>query len=202
MYPSLTVVADILGYIGIPLAAIRFVFNDRKTILLLNALLCVVMSAHYGLLGGHTAALIYASVVVSSIISALAHHLLPMTVRVGLAVATISLVAVLTPPHGWLDVLPIIGFAVARVGEIFPGDLPVRLGLLGRSAFWIVYAAVRADAPAAALEAMNLITNGLGLVRRLRHQRTPTILDHSDTVDADVEAVEAALEDVEVREAA
>jgi hypothetical protein len=160
--------AEIFGFLAVPVGVARFQFRERRSLVLLTALMSALMSAHYGLDGDRTSCLVTAMVTVSGLVSAFRRAETPLAARAAFALAAVVGVCVVAPPRDALAALPILGFAVARLGEMCRSDMAVRASLAGRSLLWLLYVASRRDAPAMLLEAANLVSNAVGVWRRVR----------------------------------
>lgn len=162
--------AEIVGYLAIPVGVARFQFMARRHVLLGTAIMSALMAVHYGLAGAREACLITAIVTASNLMAALAETDLSPSVHLVLAGGAVAAAIAIAPPHNALTCLPILGFAVARCGEMVRSDMGVRGALLVRSLLWLAYAGSLWDIPAMSLEGLNLVSNAVGICRRLRRR--------------------------------
>jgi len=152
--------SQVLVVIAIGFDLLSFQFKHRRRILICLCCSCLLIAAHFGLLGLWTAmGLAFLAAV------RLAASYLTTSKRVmGVFLAAAVLTAIFTY-HGLLSVLSCFGALFGTVGSFCKEDRQLRLVMMCATSFWLVHNILAGTPTAVLMEALFLGSNLLGFYR-------------------------------------
>ena len=152
--------SQILIAIAIGCDLLSFQFKARQRILVCLCCSCLLISAHFALLGLWTAM----GLAFLAAIRMVASYLTTSKRVMGVFIVAAVLTAVLTY-HGLLSVLSCLGAIFGTVGSFCREDRQLRLVMMCATSFWLVHNILAGTPTAVVMEALFLGSNFLGYYR-------------------------------------
>lgn len=152
--------SQILIVIAIGFDLLSFQFKNRQRIILCLSISCLLIAAHFALLGVWTAmglALLAAIRLVAGYLTT-SKRVMLFFVAATVAVATLTF-------HGLLSVLSCLGAIFGTIGSFCREDKQLRLLMMGATSLWLIHNCLAATPAAVVMEALFLGSNLLGYYR-------------------------------------
>mgnify|MGYP006271624381 FL=1 len=157
-------VAEICGWLFIPLCVLRFQVRDFDRGLILAALAALATSIHLAPLGATSGAIIALAVALSAAGQALVGARLPLSLRLAISGAAIA-AALAFREAGQAGLLPLAAFVAMRLAEAVRHDLFLRAIGVGACALWLVYGLASGSPQIAIANAIATTSCLVGLLR-------------------------------------
>ncbi len=159
--------AQAFGCSAVPIAVLKFQLHTRKQLILANAVVALLVTIQFALLGAWTgAAMSGATSVASLFAAALGPRMKPFQrILIGVFFITIVFSVIPNTMHSVRAWLPLLAFANGRVAECSLSQRRVRLALLPSHALWLLYGALTTAWGTVVLEIFTATSNAIWLVR-------------------------------------
>ncbi len=162
----LEILAQIFGWIALPVAIVRFQFAKLTHMLIANGLASLLIGLSYlfqGLIPGASMAI---AACFTSLLQAAIGQKLSLLWRIGLATPAICfcLYLFMISTSG-LPILPVIAFFIGRISETVKNDLFYRLISITSTSIWLIYLYIEWSIPGIMFETITLLSNIMGIVR-------------------------------------
>ena len=160
MHLSPFLLSQLLVVVAIGFDLLSFQFKERRRIILCLIVSCLLIAAHFALLGHSTAMGLALLAAVRFVASYHTTSKKVMAVFLGAAVAVATLTF-----HGTLSVLGCIGAIFGTIGSFCKEDKQLRLNMLAATSVWLAHNCLAGTPTAVLMEALFLASNLLGYYR-------------------------------------
>jgi len=160
MHPSPFVLSQLLVVVAIGFDLLSFQFKERRRIILCLMVSCLLIAAHFGLLGLRTAMGLALLAAVRFIAS---YYTTAKPVMAVFIAATVAVTALTY--NGMLSVLACTGAIFGTVASFCKEDKQLRLNMLAATSVWLAHNCLAGTPVAVLMEALFLSSNLLGYYR-------------------------------------